>query len=348
MKKNRSAWIDPIKRTIVNTVGVALFYTASLKMIKYIRQKIFKNFRLIILMYHRVDEPTADYFNLCVPPSNFEKQMRYLKKNYRVISLKTLAQYIRSKKSLPDDCVVITFDDGYRDNHTNAYPILKKYGLPATIFLTIGYINNNELPWWDRLARIVEEGRKKIVNLDLPAEICPERIKKPLSEIFSGETAISKKKINSLASLFKEVSEDQKNLTLNYLEEKILPPMESSEMLSWTQIKEMSNNNISFGSHTFTHPILTKVDADRAKYEILISRIELERKIGKHFFCFSYPNGTEQDFNEEIIKMVEESGYVCACSAINGKNGLKNDLFSLRRIWGGDFPLHVFSLRLSI
>ena len=123
--------------------------------------------------------------------------------------------------------------------------------------------------------------------------------------------------------------------------------MESSEMLSWTQIKEMSNNNISFGSHTFTHPILTKVETDRAKYEILSSKIEIERKIGKQVFCFSYPNGMEQDFNEETIKMVEESGYICACSSINGKNGLKNGLFSLERIWGGNFPLPVFSLRLS-
>jgi peptidoglycan/xylan/chitin deacetylase (PgdA/CDA1 family) len=91
-----------------------------------------------ILMYHSIDN--NDVF-FTVKPEVFVKQMKYLKdKNYQVISLAKLVEILESKNPLPDKAIVITFDDGYQDNYTNAWPVLKKHNFPATIFLTTGLI----------------------------------------------------------------------------------------------------------------------------------------------------------------------------------------------------------------
>ena len=95
---------------------------------------------------------------------DFEKQIVHLVKNYKVISLDEIVERVKNKRSLRR-CVAITFDDGFRDNYENAYPILRKYNVPAAIFLTTGYIDSGTAPWFIKLRYIFMQTEKTDFNL---------------------------------------------------------------------------------------------------------------------------------------------------------------------------------------
>ena len=112
--------------------------------------------RALVLMYHRIADLDNDPWQLAVSPSNFEQQLKILKKNYRLISVNELINHL-SRKSIPKHCVCITFDDGYRDNYLTAKPLLEKYECPATFFISSHYIERQSCFWWDELLEIILE-----------------------------------------------------------------------------------------------------------------------------------------------------------------------------------------------
>jgi len=105
--------------------------------------------RFQILVYHKVSPDTHPFFEP-THPVVFEQQMQFLKQCYQIMPLTELVE--RAKRGdVPDRAVAITFDDGYRDNYEFAFPILKKYGLPATVFVATGAIGTGEILWHDRI-----------------------------------------------------------------------------------------------------------------------------------------------------------------------------------------------------
>ena len=213
--------------------------------------------KALIICYHCV----KDEGNPNLRPAkiaDFEKQMQYLSKVYNPISLDKMAQHIQDGTSLPSKAIAITFDDGYRDNYENAYPILRKYNIPATFFLTTGFIGTGQIPRWD-----------------------------------------------------KEYYTDDKTL-----------------MLSWQQVREMSGNGITFGSHTLTHPFLTRISRKQAQKEIRLSKEIIEQKTGMPITTFSYPSG---NFDSDIKQIVKEAGYSAAVSTIPGYNSTHDDVHALKR-----------------
>ena len=213
--------------------------------------------KALIIGYHCVKDESDSYLR---PTSiaDFDAQMQYLSKRYHPMSLEKVAQHIRSGEALPPRAIAVTFDDGYRDNYENAYPVLRKYEIPATIFLTTGFIGTGEIPAWDRGFYTSEE-------------------------------------------------------TL---------------MLSWKQVREMGSDGISFGSHTLTHPLLSRIPRKRVEEELCLSKDIIEQQIGMPVTTFAYPSG---DFNSETKELVRESGYAAAVSVTAGHNGLHNDVYALRR-----------------
>src|SRR3712207_6612027 len=110
--------------------------------------------RSLILLYHRVAELNSDPWSLAVTPSHFAEHLKILRQQACPIRLQQLSQALSDGK-LPDRSVVVTFDDGYADNLYNAKPLLERYGIPATVFLTTGYIGAEHGFWWDELGRLL-------------------------------------------------------------------------------------------------------------------------------------------------------------------------------------------------
>jgi peptidoglycan/xylan/chitin deacetylase (PgdA/CDA1 family) len=109
----------------------------------------------------------------------------------------------------------------------------------------------------------------------------------------------------------------------------------------------MRENGMSFGSHTVTHPILSKLSVDRMRKEIQESKANIEEKLGTRITTFAYPNGTRHDFNDSTKNLLKECGYACALTTTFGTNEYQQDLFELRRATPWDQDRYSFGLRMN-
>ncbi|MDD5086600.1 MAG: polysaccharide deacetylase family protein, partial [Candidatus Nanoarchaeia archaeon] len=286
------------------------------------------NKKTIILDYHRVLDIKADFpfdeNSVSASVGNFRKQSEYLSKKYNVISLEEFVEHCKKNKNPPKNSAVITFDDGYIDNYLFAYPILKKYNIPATIFLTANYISTNKIFWWDKIAYAIK--KTEVKNIDIKN---------------FGKYKLEKKqqKADSLRDIMfklKKIDETEKNSFINLIIQKTklkIPKDIKRNTLSWDEITEMSKNNISFGSHTLNHPILTKIPISEAENEIKESKRIIEEKIKNKIKFFCYPNGEFSDFNNKIKKILRENGFECSVLYIPGFNSKNSDVFELKRVF---------------
>lgn len=313
-----------LKREILRAIASTANHLYFLDAYSFLRRKLFKS-SAVILVYHRVGPQEDTWSSLPVSPLDFERQIRYLYQAYEVLPLDKLVQYIQEGKTLPPKAAVITFDDGYKDNYSYAYPILKKYNVPATIFLATGHIGTGNLFWWDKVGYLIQNTTLESLELN-------ELGVYPLQSIGNKSEAISK--INERLKIY---SEEKKNLLI----EKLVsvsgvdtPANLGKELiLSWDEVREMNDSGITFGAHSVTHTILTKLPLKQAKHEIIQSKKDIEEKLGQLVTAFSYPNGNFGDFNTELIKFLKESGFTCAVTGIPGMVSLKASLYELGRIY---------------
>jgi len=279
-------------------------------------------------MYHRVC-PRKDSWSLApIIPEEFEKQIKYLSRNFEIIPLAGLSQLIRQRKNLPAKAVVITFDDGYRDNYIYAYLILKQYRVPATIFLTTGHISSDKLFWWDKVGFVIHHTNESHLNLNVLGDYSLQVQKQVL---------VSSQIIERL----KRISEENKNRIIDKLVEdaKVNIPsgLARDLILSWDEIKEMCENGIDFGAHTVNHPILANMPLQQAKWEIIQSKKDIEKELGKEINIFSYPNGSFRDFNTDIMDFIKTSEFSCSVSFSSKKLiSLNDNILALNRISGGE------------
>lgn len=287
-----------------------------------------KNRSLIILNYHRI-LPLKEVKNLIIQPGMyveekvFERQILFLKKYFHILSF---PEYLRKKEdkdmSLNKRYCLITFDDGWLDNYEYAFPILKKYNIPATIFIPVSFIGTNRLFWQDKIAYILKHANKEktkdIFKLASKYEI---NINKLLHEFFASKTW--ERKILLFDQIINQLKKERYELICAFitgLSSAFDLSIKEREILNWSEIKEMSRKGISFGSHGMNHKILTRLSLKKARFEIQESHHILCQKRDINYVpVFSYPNG---DYNSEICKIVAESGYKAAVTAKFGYNDI--------------------------
>jgi len=295
-------------------------------------RSISSNF-LTVLNYHRIDDPFQKDLNTFLPnisatPSDFALQMDYVSKHYNVISGADLAAFIKGKRKLPHHAAIITFDDGYRDNYTKAFPILKARNLPAIIFLTTDFIGTGKPFYWDLIAYCFQNTKLKKVELPClgPQGWINESTR---TEVMYAWIAILKK-----------ISEAEKQIIVEQLPEimKVSVPDDAFRnlMMTWSNAREMSENGIEMAGHTVSHPILTRISLEEASRELINCKRHIEDQINKPVLSFAYPNGQIGDFNTELIKRVQQAGFEVAFTLLPGpmRNAdvLKNP-FSIRRVF---------------
>jgi peptidoglycan/xylan/chitin deacetylase (PgdA/CDA1 family) len=288
-----------------------------------------------ILIYHRVNDDNDPFFG-GIPVKVFENQMEILYKYFNVYPLGELVERMINN-DLPWNAIAITFDDGYKDNYDKAYPILKKYNLPATIFLTSGPIESKIPIWHDLVFDAFRRTNAKSIFLDgkdYPLHSVPEKI-------------IVMNKV--LQNLRKCNIQERDKLIQQIIFSLRVPEVTSviEEMLSWQDIKEMFRNNITFGAHTVTHPILTQLSLTEAIDEIMTSKCMIEKRLGTTIKLFAYPNGGRSDFSEQIERAVQDAGFLCGVTTIWGNNDINTGLFELRRMQAWDFNPYMSALRLG-
>lgn len=311
--------------------------------------------RVFIFLYHRIFEAEIDPFLLCVSPAHFSEHLEILKKNYQVLSLFQLVQYLQEEKFPQKDAVVLTFDDGYQDNFVYAKPILEKYEIPATIFITAGYIGLQKELWWNELERL-------ILLSNLPTQITLTIKGKEYSWTFEKDINVPTKIIKNwhleikndcsgrykffrtVYNLLKIVDPIERDNVMFQLKENVHNyPFERPDyfVLTKDEINKLSTHKlIEIGSHTLTHPVLSSLSYDAQKQELLKSKQILEEITNKQIKYFAYPYGGNSDINNISIQLVKECGYLCACANVPGFIRKDSNIFSLPRFlvrnWNGD------------
>ena len=290
-----------------------------------VRSKI-TNSQTIILNYHRIGPMTDKWINNPLHQKIFGEQMKYLSENYEIISLNDLSEMI-IRGNIPKKAVVITFDDGYKDNYEFAFPVLKKYNIPATIFLATGPIEQRKIFWWDKVNYALYH--TDVESIDL-MDIGTYQLISDEDKIKSGFDIVEK---------LKRIRNDKKESIIKDLIDlthvNIPDKLGKQHILSWNEIKKMDKNGIDFGAHTVNHPILTNVTLDEAKWEINSSKNFIEEILERKINSFAYPNGKNDDFNTNILSLVKNSGFNCSVSFLPGlvKNSA-DELYKLNRSSG--------------
>jgi peptidoglycan/xylan/chitin deacetylase (PgdA/CDA1 family) len=288
---------------------------------------------LPILAYHRVcdigDEAAFPFDPDLVSAScsAFAWQMQYLKDRYDPITFRTLLDSLDGKARLPARPVIVTFDDGYDDNYLNAFPVLRSLGMPATIFVSTGYIGSGKPFWFDLVAHILHHapvGTLTVPDLDMSLTLG--------AGVDSRRAAASR-----LVGALKRVSNARRLNILDQLERQYAGAMKTTEFrlshpLDWNQIREMSAAGIEFSSHTVSHPILSRLDDDDLERELTDSRQRLEQELGKPAPVLAYPVGGPEEFNDKVVRAAGAAGYRLGVSYMPGVNRLAGmDRFRLRR-----------------
>src|SRR5262249_16152770 len=289
-----------------------------------------------ILIYHRVNPICNQFIIDAISPELFEEQVSFLTQNFNVLAIEEIIDYINTGKKLPCNCIAITFDDGYADNYFFGYKILKKYCLPATFFLTTGCIETQEMLWFDKILSAFERTLKKELCLPyLPRKLVllteQDRLQSALQVLCSLRTQTT----SMLQPAIEEV--------LDKLDVQ-LPVYNAPQMLTWSQVREMAENGYYIGSHTISHPILSRMSIEQAEKEIGESKRMIEQKIGRRVRTFAYPSGRPQDYSSEIASMVKQAGYEAALTytsfKANTATSTGNNLYQLNRLrpWEHHLP----------
>jgi len=311
--------MKPIKQSAIFT----LYHLNFFKMYNFFRKD-----QVGILVYHRFSDVDVPFR---LNHKIFDSQIRFLKNNYNFISLNEYSNYVNGlTEKLPDYSLILTIDDGYEDNYLYAYPILKKYSIPATIFLSTDFVDKRSWLWSNKLEYILKKTAKKVFEFSSTGNKIVKCSVGTFQEWHRTQLLI----FNSLRVLPDKERVEELDELAKYLEVKVPEQVADNFIpLSWSQISEMNENKIDFGSHTCSHPILSQLDKKQLKYELRKSKEIITGKLQKEITSFCYPNGKIEDISANVIEAVRKEGYACAVTTILGYNKPKiADPFLLKRL----------------
>jgi peptidoglycan/xylan/chitin deacetylase (PgdA/CDA1 family) len=327
---------------IKKLVCVFLYYSGIIYFIRYSNNKIYHN-PINVLFLHGIINREDELYSLMkridyLTVEEFEKRIKYLQQHYKFIALDEAVGHLR-KGICPPNCIALTFDDGYKCVYRSAFPILVKYKIPFTVFITTGAVEKKELLWYDKLLFMI--GKTQVQEFSLP------EISKEIYHISSDNE--KKEAFTDIVRFLKRVNNEEMEKHLRNIRDILkIKEKELEEidfMLSWDEIKEMHDSGlVSYGAHTINHPILTEVALNVAKHEIQESKRIIEEKLGITVNSFAYPNG---DYNTKIENIVITSGYKYAFTVIGPKKGEEFSAYTLGRVGFTYEFFSFFALRVA-
>lgn len=296
--------------------------------------------KVLVLYYHRVSDQRDDFNQLCVTPVQFYQQMKYLKACYPIFRMED-DWNLETKNG-----VVITFDDGYKDNLQHALPILEELQIPATIFVTVGNMTGNKEFWWDELERLLLDGD----NMPDAFKICDELYD---YQWYLGSNELKTNCYRSIHYLMKRhlSYEGRENWMKQLYEWRELKRKTRSayEPVNQKDLLLLSDSQyITIGAHTMTHPCLAALGKDEQKREIEESILYLKNILNKGITIFSYPFGQYlEDFNEITIQICKDAGIEKAVSTMPGVWGTNSHEYMIPRNAVRNWDLFTFREKIN-
>jgi peptidoglycan/xylan/chitin deacetylase (PgdA/CDA1 family) len=320
---------------------------------RWLRQRFTSS--ALVLVYHRVIELPSDPQLLAVTPHHFAEQLEVLSSNAHVLTMAQLVKAVRGGR-VPHRSVVVTFDDGYADNLFNARPLLERYEVPATVFVTSGQVGSSHEFWWDELDRLLLQAGALPPTLSLEiAGVVRRWVLDGAAEYdctafhrYCGWHIERRDEPTARQSLYRSVYQLLHGLRTHERARAL------DELQAWARVRPMGRQShraltadelcrlsacdlIEIGSHALTHPVLAELPASAQRTEVQGSKANLEEILGQTVATFAYPHGSA---TAETVAIVREAGYQSACTTRPDVVWSKTDLLRLPRVgvrnWDGE------------
>ena len=307
----------------------ASFFALNASGINFIFRKA-RRTELAVFCYHGVvpaDRPEHEFlYRNAVSEKEFRRQMDVFGRKFRPVSMKDLLESRHNDAPLPKGAALITFDDGYHNNYLQAAPILKNYGIPAAFFVATGYIGTNESIWANEVDFYVLNWQSEIIPLPVGSEI-------PLPGNQEQRYALAAR----IRNLCKRLPEEELKLYLALLSAGGKGSTgeirkELFEFMNWDEVSALHRDGFYIGSHSASHPILTRISPERLNDELISSKRDLELHLHAQCECIAYPNGQVTDFSQRVINAASEAGYVVGFTLTGAANRKNQSNLAIHRV----------------
>ncbi|NIO21655.1 MAG: polysaccharide deacetylase family protein [Candidatus Aenigmarchaeota archaeon] len=334
-----------LRHSIKTFLAIVLYYSGFIGIIRVLGRHYAK-----ILVYHSISDRESIFVRgtgMWVSPVIFHKHLNYIRRNYQLISLRTLVDSLK-EGWIPPRSVVLTFDDGFADNFHFVYPYLKRNNIEATIFLTTDCIDNKKATW-------IQELNYLINNVDVQGVI--RGINALAQELGTNGLIIE---TNSETNIRKQVEEYLGYCVSKKLRDTMLTRLygefnirkkkvfsENQLFLTKDQMFQMCGNGIYFGSHGSSHTPFSAMTLPEQREEILNSRRVIEKDFAQDFLPFSYPFGKAKDYSPDTRAIIENTGHDCIVTAMPTLNHGDTSPYELGRIDVRNVPVHTLAFELE-
>lgn len=270
---------------------------------------------LYVLSYHRVDWPEhrermLDPDLLSATPDEFARQMRLVSKQCCPISADRLVEAVTGGRPLPRRAILVTFDDAYRDFAENAWPVLKREGIPAILFVSTAYPGDPECTfWWDALHQM-------LLETDSPEVTLPG-----IGTLGLDGVEVRRATRERLRSYLAGLGCDERKACLEQLQRDLgVTPERRDSLLAWEDLSRLTDDGLAVAPHTHSHTILACLPAEQVAHEVQTSQLRIRQQLGQDWPIFCYPNGRFGTFNRDTSHILKENGYVAAFTMVCGVN----------------------------
>jgi peptidoglycan/xylan/chitin deacetylase (PgdA/CDA1 family) len=279
---------------------------------------------LAVLTYHRVDDPSQrpDLYqgSISATPEEFDDQLRAFRRRCNFVSMQDVLA-ARAGATLPPRALLVTFDDAYHDFASHAWPIMRRYDVPVTLFVPTAFPGDRRRCfWWDRLAHLLAHW--------------------PVERAFPGPNGdIDLANAHERTAMMRQLRDHVKSMphatAMEYVDRLCAvasadAALKDNHVLSWDELRSLSQQGVTLAAHTQTHPLMHRITSAEAHAEVTGSLRDLQREIGTVLPVFAYPSG---GFSDEVFEVLRSASVALAFSTCRGLNQLENcNPLALRRI----------------
>jgi peptidoglycan/xylan/chitin deacetylase (PgdA/CDA1 family) len=299
-----------------------------------------RNPGLTVLTYHRIADPAVNPFYdpvISATPDSFRAQIDWLCNHTHILTLETFIERAQNNTLWKEPTVLVTFDDGYRDNFDVALPILTERRVPATFFIPTAFLDTPQLPWWDHVAYVIKRAQVCRFTLErsLKGNVSPLHI--------DVEAMPRSAAIMTIIRAVLEGTVDDERRFLGDLERRAEVRVDAESLgrslfMSWDQVRQLPESGAKFtiGSHSHSHSNLARLDDDSQRRELTVSKQILETRAGREIRAFAYPYGWPGTYTKRTKAMISQAGY---CAAFASRDGVSRrntfDLWEISRLGVG-------------
>ena len=316
-----------IERSFYDRLADGLARSGAIRMLESLPRKS----QLMVINYHRIGNSTLTNLDRGVfstDSNGLDDQIKALRKRFTFVTPSEALDVIEMKVTPKEPLALLTFDDGYRDNLTQAFPVLESHGLKAIFFVVTSYLESPQVPWWDRLASLVRvialQDRSTGIRLRDGSilEVTTHNVESSIKQVLENFKACSPSDQKEFHSDIQKLAEanSNKDRSACYTDKIGDGTGEMDLMMSWEDIRILHAAGMTIGAHSHTHRILSALDKASQQQEIRSSKRILENFLTSKVDFLAFPDGRRETFNSETMREAQAAGFRAAFSFYGGTN----------------------------